>query len=114
MTPINSRQGNIVKIDQQTTKMSNLASTNSSKQASKLADEVSVSTLPANLDLTATHFQQLQTQLLQPSAADFDAAKVAEIRLAISEGRYQVNTDKIADGLIDDVRDFLNTTAAAK
>jgi len=49
----------------------------------------------------------LQTELVKPSSADFDTARVAEIRQAISEGRYQVNTGKIADGLIDTVRDLL-------
>jgi negative regulator of flagellin synthesis FlgM len=40
---------------------------------------------------------------------DFDAARVAEIRASISAGRYQVNTEKIADGLLATVRDLLST-----
>ncbi len=37
----------------------------------------------------------------------FDAQKVAEIRQAISEGRFQINPERIADGLIDSVRQML-------
>lgn len=45
---------------------------------------------------------------LRPSTnGDFDAARVAEIRESISAGRYQVNAEKIADGLLDTVRDLL-------
>ena len=39
--------------------------------------------------------------------SDFDAARVARIREEISAGRYQVNTGKIADGLLSTVRDLL-------
>jgi len=39
--------------------------------------------------------------------APFDSQRVTEIRQAIAEGRFQINTDKIADRLIGDVRDFL-------
>lgn len=36
-----------------------------------------------------------------------DRARVDEIRQAMSEGRFQVDPGKIADGLIDSVRDML-------
>jgi negative regulator of flagellin synthesis FlgM len=39
--------------------------------------------------------------------SDFDAARVERIREEISAGRYQVNTGKIADGLLATVRDLL-------
>lgn len=41
------------------------------------------------------------------AGGDFDAARVAEIRAAIAEGRYQVDASRIADGLLDQVRDLL-------
>jgi negative regulator of flagellin synthesis FlgM len=46
--------------------------------------------------------------LLPSTNGDFDAARVAQIRESISAGRYQVNTGKIADGLLASVRDLLN------
>jgi negative regulator of flagellin synthesis FlgM len=36
-----------------------------------------------------------------------DAARVAEIKLAISQGRFQVNPERIADGLLDNVKQML-------
>jgi len=44
---------------------------------------------------------------LLSSQSDFDAARVARIREEIGAGRYQVNTTKIADGLLATVRDLL-------
>lgn len=44
---------------------------------------------------------------LLSTQSDFDAARVARIREEISAGRYQVNTGKIADGLLATVRDLL-------
>jgi len=49
--------------------------------------------------------------LRQPAAdsgQDIDTARVDEIRQAISEGRLEIRADKIADGLIDSVRDLLD------
>ena len=40
---------------------------------------------------------------------DFDAARVAAIREDIRAGRYQVNPERIADGLMDSVRDLLHS-----
>jgi negative regulator of flagellin synthesis FlgM len=42
------------------------------------------------------------------SEAAFNSQKVAEIRQAISEGRFQINPEKIADGLISSVREMLD------
>ncbi|MBO9515605.1 MAG: flagellar biosynthesis anti-sigma factor FlgM [Variovorax sp.] len=46
-----------------------------------------------------------------PDAAsgEFDAARVAAIREDIRAGRYQVNPERIADGLLDSVRDLLDS-----
>jgi negative regulator of flagellin synthesis FlgM len=38
----------------------------------------------------------------------FNLQKVAEIRQAISEGRFQINPERIADGLISSVREMLD------
>ena len=37
----------------------------------------------------------------------FDSKKVAEIRQAISEGRFQIDPEKVADGLLNSVREML-------
>lgn len=38
----------------------------------------------------------------------FNSQKVAEIKQAISEGRFQINPERIADGLISSVREMLD------
>ncbi len=42
---------------------------------------------------------------------DIDSARVAEIRQAISEGRLDIRAERIADGLIDSVRDLLGDSS---
>ena len=36
-----------------------------------------------------------------------DIKRVAEIKQAIAEGRFQINPERIADGLLDSVREML-------
>ena len=40
--------------------------------------------------------------------APVDSQRVAEINLAITEGRFQVNPERIADGLLASVREMLS------
>lgn len=42
-----------------------------------------------------------------PADADFDAEKVARIAQAIRDGRFEVNAEAIADGLIGHTRELL-------
>lgn len=39
--------------------------------------------------------------------APVDSARIAEIKQAIAEGRFSVNPERIADGLLASVRDML-------
>jgi negative regulator of flagellin synthesis FlgM len=59
------------------------------------------------VDLSATAKLQ-QGSASAASSGAFDAQRVAEIRQAISEGRFQVNPERIADGLLDSVREMLS------
>ncbi|WP_417331070.1 flagellar biosynthesis anti-sigma factor FlgM [Halomonas cupida] len=44
---------------------------------------------------------------INDSRQDVDMQRVAEIRDAIREGRLEINPERIADGLIESVRDML-------
>lgn len=67
---------------------------------SKAAENVTLSPMAAQL-------QSLEATL----AADnvFDAEKVAAIKSAIADGQFKVSSEKVADGLIESVKDLLNT-----
>jgi negative regulator of flagellin synthesis FlgM len=69
--------------------------------AARESRPASAATAPAVPARPASPAPVLSTQ------SDFDSARVARIRGEISAGRYQVNTGKIADGLLDTVRDLL-------
>lgn len=60
---------------------------------------------PSSDASAVAHLQQAAP--LDSAAAPFDSQRVGEIREAIAGGRFQINADKIADRLIDGVRDML-------
>lgn len=62
-------------------------------------EKVALSPLSARL-------QEIASSLDTP---EVNSSRVAEIRQAIAEGRFKVNPERIADGLLDDVRQLLAT-----
>lgn len=60
----------------------------------------------ANVTLS-TQVQALTSQV--SSASVFDAKKVEEIKAAIAGGQFQVNAERVADGLMDTVKDLIST-----
>ncbi|MCK0744908.1 flagellar biosynthesis anti-sigma factor FlgM [Chromohalobacter nigrandesensis] len=69
---------------------------------------------PHGSDTAQTDSPASITTLSQSNEADtsqdIDTARVDEIRQAISDGQMELDTGKIADGLIDSVRDLLGDT----
>ncbi|HEY5799677.1 MAG TPA: flagellar biosynthesis anti-sigma factor FlgM [Burkholderiaceae bacterium] len=43
------------------------------------------------------------------ASAVFDTKKVERIKLAIADGQFNVNSEKVADGLLETVRDLLHS-----
>ena len=66
--------------------------------ASSSGDQVELSSLSARL-------QEASAALAETPV--IDTARVAEIKQAITEGRFQVHPERVADGLIDSVRQML-------
>lgn len=55
----------------------------------------------------------LSAQLQEVGAGEtpMNTQRVAEIKQAITEGRFQINPERIADGLLTSVRDMLGRSA---
>lgn len=51
----------------------------------------------------------LSAQLQKAGEAPFDATRVDGLRQAIAEGRFQINPERIADRLIDGIRELLTS-----
>ena len=91
-------QGTISPIGKGTTTSRPAAPTPRPAPAAAASDQVELSGL-------ATRLQEAGALLDGNGVAD--AGRVAEIKQAIADGRYQVRPDRIADGLLQSVRDLL-------
>jgi negative regulator of flagellin synthesis FlgM len=80
------------------------AATNKNAQASqvdvKSAESVTLSPLSVQL-------KSLEEKVAASKV--FDAEKVEAIKSAIASGQFKVDSEKVADGLIASVKDFLST-----
>ena len=74
--------------------------TESTGTDSKVAENVTLSPMAAQL-------HSLEASLSTENV--FDAEKVAAIKSAIADGRFKVSSEKVADGLIESVKDLLST-----
>lgn len=54
--------------------------------------------------------QMRSMEVNMANAPVVDAKKVAEIKQAISEGRFQINSEAIADGLINNVEEMISAS----
>lgn len=64
-----------------------------------------------NVSLGSTATQLSKMEASMANAPVVDAGKVAEIKQAISDGRFQVNSSVVADRLIQSVRDLISSQA---
>jgi negative regulator of flagellin synthesis FlgM len=62
------------------------------------AARVDISSLSARLQVIGAEMT---------AAAPIDSSRIAEIKQAIAEGRFVVNPERIADGLLQSVREML-------
>lgn len=63
------------------------------------------------LSAMSGHLQEVEAALANSPVVD--AGRVSEIKLAITEGRFRVDAGKVADGLIQSVREMLASQARA-
>ena len=70
----------------------------------------SLSSVPRDNVQLSSQLQDIEKNLSNGEV--FDSARVEEIKQAISEGRFVVNTEKVADRLLESVRDLLRIRQA--
>lgn len=102
------RTGAAGSTNETTSTTDNTVATNSASTSSvNSTSAASTSSTPAvNVSSISS---QLQAAQATTSNSVFATSKVNEIKLAISQGRFQVNSAKVADGLLDSVHSLLNS-----
>ena len=72
--------------------------------AARSSGDISVS-----LGSTAAQMHSMESSMANTPVVN--AAKVAEIKQAISDGRFKVNSEAVADRLLETVRDLIGSKA---
>ncbi|WP_019141196.1 flagellar biosynthesis anti-sigma factor FlgM [Noviherbaspirillum massiliense] len=97
-----------MKIDDSIKKAAGLSVGTTSTRSSKSADKAGAVSQPASDSVKLSpQLQALSGQLADTTV--FDSKKVEEIKAAIAEGRFQVDPEKVANGLLDTVTDLLRS-----
>lgn len=99
-----------MKIDKSSTPLPS-ASIELATRSNKSAATASSNSLPENsisVSLGSTASQLNSMEKSMASTPMVDSKKVAEIKQAISEGRFKVNANVIADKLLDSVKSLIN------
>ncbi|MGH8855440.1 MAG: flagellar biosynthesis anti-sigma factor FlgM [Telluria sp.] len=81
---------------------------NNTRGADKAATTAAAT--PAATDSVRLSSQgQAMANAVGSNSGVFDTKKVERIKMAIADGQFQVNSEKVADGLLDTVRDLLHS-----
>ncbi len=75
-------------------------------KTSSTSSKQSTSGTNVTIGSTASQLNSLESSMM--STPIVDAKKVAEIKQALSEGRFKVNSEVVAEGLIKTVRDLID------
>ena len=99
-----------MKIDDSVKKTGGLGVTPTQTRAGKSVGKTSTNTVSSDNVHLSSQLQGLEGTVANSSV--FDANKVEEIKAAIAGGQFQVNPEKVANGLINNVTDLLQTQTA--
>jgi negative regulator of flagellin synthesis FlgM len=107
-------KGFIVKIDGTGKPISPTATsaTRGSSSTSSTKPAAASATSGAQIDISGTSSRLRELEATIANVPVVDSARVDEIKQAISDGRFKVNADRVADSLIENVRQMLNARPA--
>jgi negative regulator of flagellin synthesis FlgM len=104
-----TKKGAAVKIENTLNKTAELAPSPLQTRTERSPEKAESANTPSHSVQISSLSTQLQAlQNTQSSGTVFASKKVEEIKLAISEGRFRVDAEKVADGLLETVKDLLN------
>jgi negative regulator of flagellin synthesis FlgM len=99
-----------VKIDDSLKKTAGLPVNATTTRAGKGAEKAGTAKPASDSVQLSPQVQALTAQA--SSAGVFDAKKVEEIKAAIANGTFQVDPEKVANGLLDTVSDLIHSRKA--
>lgn len=99
-----------MKITDSLNKTTGLGATTAQARAGKTTEKAGAEKASSDSVTLSTQAQTLAQQASKDQV--FDAKKVEEIKAAIASGRFQVNAERVADGLLDTVKDLISTRKA--
>jgi negative regulator of flagellin synthesis FlgM len=85
-----------------------LPATSTPANSAKNAEKAN-SAAPAGTDSVRLSSQGQAMAAAASNSGVFDTKKVERIKLAIADGQFQVNSEKVAEGLLETVRDLLHS-----
>ena len=97
-----------MKIDDSSKKTAGIGVSTTQTRAGKGTEKAAGASKAPSANVTlSSQVQALTSQV--SSASVFDTKKVEEIKAAIAGGQFQVNAERVADGLMDTVKDLIST-----
>lgn len=113
--PLRTEKDDAVKINDTLKSNPGLQPTNTNgsanaRGADRAATTATTSATPAATDsVRLSSAGQAMASAVGANNQVFDTKKVERIKMAIADGQFQVNSEKVADGLLDTVRDLLHS-----
>jgi len=98
----------VVKIDDASKKIAGVGVNATQTRAGKGPDKADAAGKASSDNVTLSAEAKALTSQASASGV-FDSKKVDEIKAAIANGQFQVDAERVADGLMDTVKDLIST-----